>query len=91
MDVPEQGVPGPGASSGTSGGMCVHSTSTSPTASIFAAYSSSLISYGVRIGVLSPPPTNPNTRPPISTRSPSRTVVPGPAYSAHRGGMSTLP
>ena len=60
-------------------------------ASTLAAYSSSLISYGVRIGVCSPPPTKPKTRPPISTRSPSRTVVPGRAYSGQRPGMSTLP
>ncbi len=71
--------------------MCVHSTSTSPTASIFAAYSSSSISYGVRIGVRSPPPTKPKTRPPISTRSPSSTVVPGAAYSRQSFGISTLP
>jgi hypothetical protein len=56
-----------------------------------AAYSSSLISYGVRIGERRPPPTKPKVQPPISTRCPSSTVVPGPAYSDHRVGMSTLP
>ena len=56
--------------SGSAGGMWQHGTSTAPTATTLAAYSSSLISCGVRYGVRKPPPTNPNVLPP--TRSSRR-------------------
>src|SRR5437899_3061169 len=61
--------------------MWQHSTSTSPTAATLAAYSSSEISFGVRIAVRRPPPTNPNRQPPSSTVRPSTTCTPSRANS----------